>query len=368
MIPSLSWGYTAGNQYRHNKILGSLTLGGYDTSRFIPNNLTIGFNEQDIRDLTVNINAISMASADGSQRSDLLPHSIAAFVDSTIPWIYLPVEACKKFEEAFGITWNERMQGYPVNDSLHEKLTTQNASVIFRLSNSTSGSGPLVDITLPYAAFDLTMEYPLVRNTTRYFPLARAANESQYTLGRTFLQEAYVIADYERRNFSIFQCSWVENAQQDIKSILMPVNATDSGASTPLSPSGKAGIAVGTVAAVSAVISVLYFFVFRRRSKKKRTQKDKDKSDGSGSSTELDVNGSPAEIGGERHLGTEIDGKPHRGHELDGQRYLAPELDGKMHPRSEMEASDKFPVELATKDVAATEAGTEVVSETGLPA
>lgn len=108
-----------------------MTLGGYDASRFIPNNLTVPFNEQDIRDLTVNIHAISMASADGNQRSDLLPNSIAAFVDSTIPWIYLPVEACKKVEDAFGITWDERMQGYPLNDSLHEKLATQNASVVF---------------------------------------------------------------------------------------------------------------------------------------------------------------------------------------------------------------------------------------------
>jgi hypothetical protein len=29
-----------------------------------------------------------------------------------------------------------------------------------------------------------------VSNQTRYFPLQRAANDTQYTLGRTFLQEA----------------------------------------------------------------------------------------------------------------------------------------------------------------------------------
>lgn len=203
MIPSLSWGYTAGNQYRLNKVLGSLTLGGYDASRFIPNSLTIPFNQQDIRDLTVNINAISVAFENGSQRSDLLQSKIAAFVDSTIPYIYLSVEVCKKFEDAFGIVWNEKVQAYLVNDTLHDSLVAQNASVIFSISNSTSGSGTSVDITLPYAAFDLVAEYPLVRNTTRYFPLMRATNESQHTLGRTFLQEAYLIADYERRNFSM---------------------------------------------------------------------------------------------------------------------------------------------------------------------
>jgi hypothetical protein len=29
-----------------------------------------------------------------------------------------------------------------------------------------------------------------VKNTTSYFPLKRAANDTQYTLGRAFLQEA----------------------------------------------------------------------------------------------------------------------------------------------------------------------------------
>lgn len=40
LILSESWGYTAGNQYRLNQVLGSLVLGGYDTTKFIPNNLT----------------------------------------------------------------------------------------------------------------------------------------------------------------------------------------------------------------------------------------------------------------------------------------------------------------------------------------
>ena len=40
---------------------------------------------------------------------------------------------------------------------------------------------------------------------THYFPLRRANGESQYILGRTFLEEAYVIADYERMNFTVLQ-------------------------------------------------------------------------------------------------------------------------------------------------------------------
>ncbi|RAL66809.1 hypothetical protein DID88_007592 [Monilinia fructigena] len=66
----------------------------------------------------------------------------------------------------------------------------------------------MVNITLPYAAFDWWAEYPLVQNATRYFPLKRASDSSQITLGRVFLQEAYLIADYERSQFSIHQRNW----------------------------------------------------------------------------------------------------------------------------------------------------------------
>lgn len=186
LIPSLTWGYTAGNQYRLNKVLGSLTLGGYDSSRFITNDVSFAFNEIDARDLTVDIEKVTM-TADGISQN-LSTTSIAAFVDSTVPYIYLPVEVCEKFEAAFGLTWNNEVQAYLVNDTLNETLKTQNASVTFTLGTLKTNS--TVDISLPYSAFDLVADYPLMPNKTRYFPLVRAANDSQYTLGRTFLQEA----------------------------------------------------------------------------------------------------------------------------------------------------------------------------------
>ncbi|KAL8822464.1 MAG: hypothetical protein Q9191_006801 [Dirinaria sp. TL-2023a] len=186
MIPSLSWGYTAGNQYRLDSVLGSLTLGGYDASRFQANNVTFPFHNQDIRALTVGISSI-LYSTDSVRRS-LLNESISAFVDSTIPWIYLPLEVCKQFESAFGIEWDTDHQVYLVNDTLHTKLQAENATVTFTLQSL--GQAGSVDIALPYAAFDLIAEYPLASNRTRYFPLSRATNETQYTLGRTFFQEA----------------------------------------------------------------------------------------------------------------------------------------------------------------------------------
>ena len=190
LVPSLSWSYTAGNQYRPGTVLGSLILGGYDASRLAPSNITFPFSDIDVRDLTVEVQNITIETKNRSISLVKQQNTIAAFIDSTVPYLYLPVEICEGFEDAFGITWNDSVQAYLVNDSLHGDLVTQNASVTFSIGPLSGGTGRVIDISLPYAAFDLIAQYPLVINTTRYFPLMRATNESQYTLGRTFLQEA----------------------------------------------------------------------------------------------------------------------------------------------------------------------------------
>jgi hypothetical protein len=105
MIPSISYGYTAGAPYRLKKVLGSLTLGGYDASRFTPNNLTFPFSTDDSRILTVGIQTI-MASNTLRGVMSLLPVGILALIDSTVPEIWLPEAACTIFEQAFGLQFD----------------------------------------------------------------------------------------------------------------------------------------------------------------------------------------------------------------------------------------------------------------------
>lgn len=72
-----------------------------------------------------------------------------------------------------------------------QKLLDQDPIFTFTIGDTMQGP-PSLDIVFPYASFDLFVDYPIVQNRTRYFPL-RAANDTQYTLGRVFLQEALVI-------------------------------------------------------------------------------------------------------------------------------------------------------------------------------
>ncbi len=208
-----------------------MTLGGYDASKFTPNDIVWQFNTIDIRDLTVQIDSITTTTTANSTPTFLLPSTIPAFLDSALPYLWLPAEACTLFEETFHLVWDNTTELYLVNDTLHGSLLTLNPNITFTLGNLTSGFQ--INITLPYSAFDLTVSTSLVQNSTYYFPLKRGSNDTQYVLGRTFFQEAYVIADYERRQFSVSPCKWDSGATEDIVTIYPPRYTSSNSTTTP---------------------------------------------------------------------------------------------------------------------------------------
>lgn len=213
-LESLSWGYTAGMHNAETQGYGSLTFGGYDGSRFQPNDLVITRGEDVSRDLLVGV----QSTLSGSQ--NLLPTAINAFIDSTIAQIWLPEEACQCFEQVFGLVWDETTKLYLVND---EALASSNPTITFAIGSSTTSSDT-ININFPCSAFDLTAKAPLTANgTSKYFPLRRAANATQYLLGRTFLQQAYLTVDYNRNNFSVAQALFPgAGIPQEIVSISPP--------------------------------------------------------------------------------------------------------------------------------------------------
>lgn len=195
-----------------------LIFGGFDTSRFQPNDVKFSLSEDVTRDIVVGLQSIVYS---GTSTKPLLPTPIYAFVESTDPNIWLPLEACKEFEAAFGLEWDDITSKYLINDTQFTTLSQSNPTVTFRLAASTTG-GASADIVLPFQAFGLKAAYPFVPNATHYFPLQRAENATQYTLGRAFLQEGYLTVDYERRNFSLCQNVWLQGATPKISTIVSP--------------------------------------------------------------------------------------------------------------------------------------------------
>ncbi len=168
----------------------SLTLGGYDASRLIENDVSFTLSAIETRDLVVGIQSVTFSDSNTAD-VPLMPYGngVLAFIDSTLPNLWLPQPGCDAFAQAFGLKFDDVHQSYTINDTMHDTNVKNNAIVTFQLGNFVTG-GKTVNITFPYASFELTSTNIINNKTTRYFPLRQADGPARYTLGRAFLQEA----------------------------------------------------------------------------------------------------------------------------------------------------------------------------------
>ncbi|TVY56660.1 Candidapepsin-2 [Lachnellula cervina] len=280
-ISSMSWSYTAGAYYRLKSVYGSLIFGGYDASKFTPNNVIFDMAPDNLRDIVVTIRSIT--STTGSGNTTLMSTPELAFIDSAVPEIWLPTEACQQFEKAFGLTLDQTSQRYLINASTHAKLQQLNPNITFTLANQKTG-GTTADIVLPYASFDLNLTAPILTNkSSLYFPLRQTDQAGLYTLGRTFLQEAYVTTHYNSRTFNVSQCIFDENAKAHVVALPpnLPTPASSSSptnSNTPKTPKKKGistgtivGIVLGCLLGIACVSLVAALIIIRRRRKLKTT-------------------------------------------------------------------------------------------------
>jgi hypothetical protein len=320
----------------------SLTLGGYDANRLVNHDISFELNPSS--QPQVYVNSISVLSNTGSGNSiNLLSKTdrISANIDSSTPYLWLPPIVCNRFAEALGLTYNKTLNLYTfdANTSQHTNLSESEINFTFQLSDLES-SVELVNITLPYAAFDLQLTFPFIPNTTYgsddaskyYFPLAQASNEAQYTIGRAFLQEAYLVVDYERNNFSVHQAVHTVNPlyNTSIITISSPSNSTftgnpndssaDSGNSSAstepqkitLSTGAIAGIVIGCVALLGLVAFGFWYWRRNRRSPSNSIQIDNGKDIMPEPGTALDSlsrfprSRTAQEVPGDAHYPTEV--------------------------------------------------------------
>lgn len=260
VIPSLYWGYTGGAYYKSPQAYGSLTFGGYDSARIdLTNALTVTMDGT-TQDLSVYVNHISV----NGQLITGLGAGALALVDSLVPEIWLPTAACQGFESLLGLTWNSTYNYYLISDTQYSKLQNLNPTFEFRIGSMYNAMNT-VPITFNYSAFDQQLSFPLagIKDSTtklRYFPLRRSPT-SQAFLGRTFLQEAYVIADYEKQNLTVGQALFPSSSRQ-----ISLVTVDYSTRSNPgLSGGAIAGIVIGALAGAALIAGLLFFFWRRRR-------------------------------------------------------------------------------------------------------
>ena len=217
----------------------------------------------DLIDLEVSVSSIVIDFNDGSSRSATIGHPFNAVIDSTLPYLYLPSSVCDNIADTLGLIPTNTTSGYP----LYTINQTQRASNYQRVQDIKisvtnmdalgNPGGPYngTTITFPYAAFDLNATWPISPdNMTSYFPILPAPTNT-FILGRAFFQEAYVIADFDRRLFSVYRSKF---PGPDAES-LVPIYNIITGAElhAQLSGGAIAGIVVGCFAFIAIVVGIV---------------------------------------------------------------------------------------------------------------
>lgn len=141
--------------------------------------------------------------------------------------------------------------------STHSALQTLDPTFRFKIGTDTRSDPAAITIEIPYAAFDLEASYPIFARPTKYFPLRRAENSTQYALGRAFLQEVYIAVDWERDVFNISQAVFsAPMPEPDVVAVQPKIarSTPDTGSGTELSTGAVAGIVIGAVVLLALVV------------------------------------------------------------------------------------------------------------------
>lgn len=207
-------------------------------------------------------------TSDSSQTTD----SFDAVLDSTLPYLYLPGSICDDLEEKLGLRRTNDSLGNEIYLFNTSKSTSSPERIQIALHDPNDASQSTT-ITFPFDAFNLTASWPLFTDGSRpYFPIRKSQGTN--ILGRAFFQEAYVVADYERHNFTIAQAVFPD--PQPSPQLI----SIESTAFEPPPPSHKGlsggaigGIVIGVLAIIIAIGA--WILLARRRKRKARVANEK---------------------------------------------------------------------------------------------
>jgi hypothetical protein len=202
------------------------------------------------------------------------PSLFDATLDSTMPYLYLPRTICDQFAKKLGLQFDEDTKLYTLNDTQRDQNLQSISSIQITVTDMEDHS-KTTTISFSYAAFDVQASWPIYENSTSVFPIRRA--NGTYILGRTFFQEAYIIADFERRNFTLAKAVFPQPSVPphfvgiyNLSAGALPNNTTSSSKNYH---NQATLIGVATVVGLGALgLLVLGIFVYRRRVLSKRAE------------------------------------------------------------------------------------------------
>ena len=213
-IPSNSFGLHVGIGVKALELNLSLWLGGYDASRIVgpvssqsTNSLQFAIDLLDIG-IGVDHGGLPLSSLPqqgllSQGNSSLLNTGLPVTLNPSAPYLYLPNSTCAAIAKNLPVTYDAGMALYfwDTADHRYGKIVTSPTylSFVFR------GSSGNLTIKTPFQLLNLTLEEPLVSISTAYFPCQPPQGpEGHYSLGRAFLQAAFIGVNWASAGESVW--------------------------------------------------------------------------------------------------------------------------------------------------------------------
>jgi hypothetical protein len=287
--------------------------------------------------LTVYVQKLTVT--DGLDEGMQVGQPFLATADSTRPYIYLPEDGYDQVLRYLNLV-SDPLSGYVlVTEQQKRSLEARQTSLRFHLtehSDTMQPPPPAVQVVLPTSSLIMQLGFPYVASTSWYLPIMKGnSSVSNFVLGRTFLQDAYLIADYDNRYFKIHQVDWNTTSSDPSKDFVLPLGSSPHIATPePAAPSRNILIPVLVVSITVLFVVALSIFLVRRRANRKRLSAHGQEGSAHDSFHELPTPAAEetAEIdGNEMHempnsSRAELDGITSAIHEMDGSSSRAPPM------------------------------------------
>ncbi|KAI1382998.1 acid protease [Hypoxylon trugodes] len=321
LIPGYLWAQntTASNSFgmhigsANPRMPGSFYFGGYDQNRVVGDILSYSEDYTkaiSLKDVGIRVidgsSPWDFESKDGllsSGNSSINSGGIQVSVDGCSPYLSLPKSTCDAIASELPVTYNKDLGLYFWNTDDTKYTQIVNSASVLEFVFLGGSNTKNVTISVPFRHLNLTLTAPLVEKATQYFPCYAGPSKS-YTLGRAFLQDAFVGANWGTKSWWLAQApgpnvpapsvvelqnedsikastndwkeswsgSWKALSPDEVgssASVSAPsatVSQDATGAQTTgLSTGAKAGIGVGVGIAGLALIGAIAFFFLRRR-------------------------------------------------------------------------------------------------------
>ena len=185
----------------------SVWTGGYDSSRVIgPISSQSVLNTPglaiDLLDIGIEVeyggSPFSYLGRSGILAADnsSLEGGVQVLIKPAAPYLNLPNSTCAAIAKDLPVTYQPKYGLYfwNVNDPQYQRILMSPSylSFIFRSSESRFAT---LTVKVPFQLLNLTLDRPLIEIPTPYFPCQPPLNSYDYSLGRAFLQAAFLGGD-----------------------------------------------------------------------------------------------------------------------------------------------------------------------------